>query len=110
MVKLARERHNTELLQKSLSGQTESHKELVEIVQKAQSSILDELTKGGVLASVVNSENLIRAKYYSPIQIALRKTDTARINEFTSFVNKVNNRQPQVSPSLNKLLEDFYTK
>lgn len=66
MLDLGRERHNTEQLQKSLDAQKESHKELVEIVQKSHLSVLDELTKGGsVLAGVVNTENSIQTKYYS---------------------------------------------
>ena len=69
MVDLGRERHNTEQLQKSLNAQNEAHKELIETLKKAQSAIVDELTKeGSVLASIVNSENSVQKKYgYHPI-------------------------------------------
>ena len=63
MVDLGRERHNTEQLQKNLNLQNETHKELVEAFKRAQSTIVDELTKeGSVLANLVNSDQSIHAK------------------------------------------------
>lgn len=63
---LGRERHNTEQLQKSLNTQNEAHRELIATLKKAQTAIVDELTKeGSVLAGIVNSENSIQTKYYT---------------------------------------------
>jgi hypothetical protein len=71
MLDLGRERHNTEQLQKSQNAQNESQKELLETLKKAQSTIVNELTKeGGVLASLINSEASIQAKYISFPNIA----------------------------------------
>jgi methanogenic corrinoid protein MtbC1 len=63
MLDLGRERHNTEQLQKSLDAQNDAHKELVETLKKAQSTIVEELTKeGSFLANIINSESTIQMK------------------------------------------------
>lgn len=73
MVDLGRERHSTEQLQKNLNTQSESHKELVETFKRAQSTMVDELTKeGSVLANLVNSDQSIHAKYSSIRNIVTR--------------------------------------
>jgi len=64
LLDLGRERHNTEQLQRLLKGQTENHKELVELIKSdAPSKVIQELVKhGGIIESVLESGNLTRER------------------------------------------------
>jgi hypothetical protein len=110
MLDLGRERYNTEQLQKSLNAQKEVHKELIETLNKAQTTIVDELTmKGSVLASIVSSENLIQTKYVLA-KCAARRIDLRRVDELSAFINTVHSRELDLPPALIQLNEEFYTR